>query len=63
MLSSAACPALQYFPTFSHKRDDFRKKKVTEEKMRVLIFSVTLFETFLILRRNERDMIEMLVFL
>jgi hypothetical protein len=21
------CPALQYFPTFSHKRHDFRKKK------------------------------------
>jgi len=26
---------------FSHKRHDFRKKKVTEHKMRVLIFSTT----------------------
>ena len=52
-----ACPALQYFSTFSHKRHDFRKKKkkVTEHITRV--FSLQLFpETFLILRRNERDM-------
>ena len=29
-----------HFSTFSHKRSDFRgKKKVTEHKMRILIFS------------------------
>jgi hypothetical protein len=31
-------------------------KKVTEHKMRVLIFSTLLSETFLILRRNGQDM-------
>jgi len=35
-----AYPALKYFPT-SRKRYDFRKKKVTEHKIRVLIFSTT----------------------
>ena len=53
-----ACPALQYFSTFSHKRRDFRKK-VIEHKMCVLIFCTTLSEMFFILRRNERDMIKM----
>jgi len=38
--SSANCPALQYFPTLSHKRHDLRKK-VTEHKMCVLIFCTT----------------------
>ena len=33
-------------------------KKVTKNKMCVLIFSTTLSETFFVLRRNERDMIE-----
>jgi len=33
-MSTVACPAVQYFPTLSHKRHDFRKKKkVTEHKM------------------------------
>ena len=49
---------LQYFSTLSHKRHDFRKKKITEHKMCVVIFSTNLSETFLILRRNERDMIK-----
>ena len=40
--------------TLSHKRCDFRKK-VTERKMCVLISSTVLFETFLILRKNQRD--------
>jgi hypothetical protein len=31
------------FPTVSHKRHDFRMKKVTEHKMCVLIFSTTFF--------------------
>jgi hypothetical protein len=55
-LSSVACPALQYFGTLSHKQHDFRKKKVIDHEMCVLIFSTTLSETFLILRRTERDM-------
>jgi hypothetical protein len=37
ILPSVACPALQYFYTLSHKRHDFREKKVTENKMCVLV--------------------------
>ena len=36
-----ACPVLPYFSTLSHKRRDFRKKKVIEHKMCVFIFSTT----------------------
>ena len=57
ILSSVACPAVQHFPTFSHKRHNFRKI-VIERKMCVLIFSTIMSETFLILGRNERDMIK-----
>jgi len=39
MLSSVSCPSLRIISTFSHKRQDFEKKKVTGYKMRVLIFS------------------------
>ena len=56
ILSSVACPSPQYFSTLSHKRHDFRKK-VTEHKMCVLIFCTAFSETFLIIRRTERDMI------
>jgi hypothetical protein len=42
--------------TLSHKRHDFRKN-VIEHKMRVLIFSTSLSQTFLILRRIQRDII------
>jgi len=58
ILSPVACPALQYFSTISPKRHDFRGGGVIEHKMCVLIFSTTLSETFLILRRNERDKIK-----
>ena len=58
ILSAVACPDLQYFSTFSQKRHDFREKKVTERKMGVLIFSTTLSETFLILRRIDWEMIK-----
>jgi hypothetical protein len=40
MLSSVACPRLQYFPTLSRKRHDFRGK-VIENKMCVFIFCTT----------------------
>jgi hypothetical protein len=39
ILSSVACPALQYFPTLSHKLHDFLKEKMIEPKMCVLIVS------------------------
>ena len=48
--------ALLYFSTLSHKRHDFWKKVIVY-KTCVLIFSTTLSAEFLILRRNERDMI------
>ena len=57
ILSSVACPALQYFSTFSHIRHDFRKKKIFNGKC-VLIFLQFLSETFLILRRIERHTIK-----
>jgi len=57
ILSSVACPALQYFSTLSHKRQAFRKK-VTEHKMFVVVFSTDLLETFPFLRRTERDMVK-----
>jgi hypothetical protein len=40
---SVACLALPYFTKLSHKRHYFLKKKVTEYKMCVLIFSTTFF--------------------
>jgi hypothetical protein len=58
VLSSMDCPAVPPFSTLSHNRHDFRGKKVIELKKCVLIFVQLLSETFFILRRNERDMIQ-----
>jgi hypothetical protein len=42
ILSSVACPAVQYFSTLSHKRNDFRKKKKKLLSTKcVFIFSTT----------------------
>jgi hypothetical protein len=64
ILPYVACPALQYFSTLSHKRHDFRKI-VTEYKTCFFIFFQKLLpKAFVILRRNERDMIKyVLVFM
>ena len=53
-----ACPAQQYFSTLSHTWHDFREEKLIEHKMCVLISIQILSETYLILRRTERDMVE-----
>jgi len=58
ILSSLASPALAYFSTLSHKRKDFRKESVVEHKVRVFIFYKILYETSLILRRTEGDVIK-----
>ena len=52
-------PALLYniFPHYLINGDIF-EKKVIEYKLCVLIFSTNLSETFLILRRSERDLIK-----
>jgi hypothetical protein len=55
IVSPAACPALQYYSTLSHKR--YNKKNLLNTK-RVLIFSITLSETFIIRRIIEQDIIK-----
>ena len=54
ILSSVACPTLQYFPALSYKRHDFRNE-VIEYKMYLLIFSVSFVWT--ILRIIQRDIV------
>jgi hypothetical protein len=54
ILPSVACLAVQYFSRLSQERHDFWGNKVIGHKMRVLIFSTNLSETFLILRKSER---------
>jgi hypothetical protein len=57
ILPSVACLVVPYFSTLSHKWHDFRGGKIIEHKMCVFIFSTTLSEIFLILRRIQRDII------
>ena len=57
LLSPVAYSVLSYFSTLSHKRYDFQKN-VPEHKMCVLIFCTNLSETFLILRRTERHVVD-----
>jgi len=59
ILTSVACLTPENFSTLSRKRHDFRKKAFGY-KLCVLFFSTPLFETFLILKRTERDMIKIL---
>jgi hypothetical protein len=54
IFSTVAYSALKYSSTLSHTCQDFRKK-VTENKMCILILTKKLSETFLIVRRTERD--------
>ena len=49
-------PRCTTLSTLSHKRHHFRKQ-IIKNKIRVLIFSTILWETFLIQRRTERCMI------
>ena len=60
ILLSWPCPPLQYFPTLSHKRDDFPKKKGKLLHIECVIrFDLqNLSEIFLILKRREREMIK-----
>ena len=59
ILSSVACPALQYYSTLSHKRYDFRNR-TTEYKMCALIFATTFVWNISHSKtRTERDMIKM----
>jgi len=53
-------PVRLYNFKLPQEKHDFRKKKntMTEHKMRVLIFSTIVSETFLILRRNEQDIMK-----
>jgi len=54
-MSSVPCPAVQYFSTLCHKWHHFF---VIEHKVCVLISLQHLCETFLILRRIQRNVIE-----
>ena len=57
ILSNVACPAVQYYPTLSHKRHDFwREKKLLNVNCSIELLG----ETFLILS-TERDMIKMFI--
>ena len=50
-----ACHAVLYSSTLPHKKLDLRKNIIEDERC-VMIFSIILYEIFLILRRVQRDM-------
>ena len=54
ILSPVASLAPPNYSTLCHKRQEFLNKD-TKYKMCILIFSTTLFETFLIPRKIQRD--------
>ena len=58
VLSSVASLAAPHFSTLSHKRKDFREKMLLNIKCVYWVSLQLLSETFLILRRNGRDMIK-----
>jgi hypothetical protein len=53
ILSSVDCLSVPYVSTLSHKREDFRKKKVIERKMWVLMFSITLLHNISHSKKNR----------
>jgi uncharacterized membrane protein YozB (DUF420 family) len=55
VLSCVACPFVQYICTLPRKRHDFQKEKIMNIKCVFWFYLQVLFETFLILRRIERD--------
>ena len=58
ILSSVACSVVQYCSALSHKRHDFRNKKLLIAKCLFSLPLQLLSETFLILRGTERDMVK-----
>jgi hypothetical protein len=57
ILSPMACMSLSNFTTLSHKQHDFLKKKSQNTKCVFWWYLKPFSETFLILRRTQRDMI------
>ena len=51
VFSYVVCPAVQYFSTFSHKRQDF-SQKVSEHKMCVFILPTTFIWNFFHYKKN-----------
>jgi hypothetical protein len=58
VLPSVSRLPVPYFPTLSHKVHDFQLRN--EHKICVLISSTAWSETFLIIRRNKRDIVVIL---
>ena len=66
ILSSVACPPLQYFSTFSHKRYDFRKKKVIDHKRCFLnkLHGYTVHQQYVVWQKsNETDFLLIMNFI
>jgi len=56
ILSSVALQVLPHFPTFSYKRQEFRKKAI-KHKVCVLIFSIKIVWNVSYLRIIQRDIV------